>query len=74
MNKIVYIIHQYVTKILLVPLLAYAFLTHGCPTCQYRLEANSPAFFTQEHNEAQHQTNKIANTEVETESQEEANA
>ncbi|MDR3551376.1 MAG: hypothetical protein P4L31_08235 [Candidatus Babeliales bacterium] len=74
MNKMLYIVHQYVTKILLVPLLAYAFLTHGCPTCQYRLEANSPAFFTQEYDQPQHQTSKITNTEIEVESQEEPNA
>ena len=75
MNKILYIIHQYITKILLVPLLAYAFLTHGCPTCQHRIEQNSAAFFTQEHYETEKQTShKINNNEIEVTFEGETNA
>jgi len=48
MNTTFYVLHMYVTRILLVTGLAYAFLTHGCPTCQGRLESNSPTFFSDE--------------------------
>lgn len=74
MNKAIYILHQYITKILLVPLLAYSMLSQSCPACEHRIGANSPAFFLQEINENEMNRNIVTQTEIETQTEEEHNA
>lgn len=81
MEHIFFVLHMYVTRILLVTCLAYTFLTHGCPTCPSRLELGSPAFFLDEQETmTDHKALQVLNggaaiqQEIETECQEESHA
>lgn len=75
MEKILLLAHRFVTRLLLVPMLAYTFLTQTCPACQHRVEKNAPAFFSSEYEKnAQEEatphktaliTNELPNTEEE---------
>ena len=77
MKEALYVIHRYVTRILLMPMIAYTFLTYGCPACQYRIEQDSAAFFSPEYEKAAQQEkllNQTALNAIENESEEESNA
>lgn len=48
MKNILFITRMYVSKVLIATLLTYVYLTNSSPSCEGRLEKNSPAFFSEE--------------------------
>lgn len=60
MKTILFIARRYISRILIATVLTYVYLTNASPSCEGKLEKNSPAFFAQEiesANEADDQTN-----------------
>jgi len=56
MKRALFITHMYVSRFLVATLLTYVYLANACPSCEGKLEKNSPAFFAQEVEQADEAT------------------